>query len=235
MSCTDTWAHGSLDKLLTGELEASEFGRLHKHVAGCNSCSTQYDRITRVDEQLARAEGMSSQRVALMQGSLLDRAELRNEQERAKAGKQRWWMPALGFGLAAAVALAVAHVPKADDSRYQARGTAANSAFGIRAFCVSGTKVIAESLPGGKLKCSEGSALQLTYTAPRAANLSINVNGATAMFPAEGGAAKIVSGVDVPLDFSTPVTREWLSQPALVTATFESEGKTEKSVITVEP
>lgn len=235
MSCNDTWAHGALDKLFTGELEGEEFARLHKHVDGCHSCSTQYDRITRADEKLSHAEGLSAERVALLKGPVLARAELKNEQQRAAKRQQRWWMPALGFGLAAAVAVAVAYVPKSNPSVFQARGAANNSAFGIRAFCVTGPKVVAESLPGGTLKCSAGSSLQLTYTAPKAATLSVTVNGNQPMFPATGGRANVVSGVDVPLEFSTPVTADWLSQSAQLTATFEADGKTERSVITVEP
>lgn len=235
MSCTESWAHGALDRLFVGELGGADFERLHQHVAGCNSCAKQYDRITHAEQRLTAAQGLSAERLSLLQGRVAARAEAANEKDRSAKRANRWWMPALGVGLAAAVAVAVAYIPAERPSEYQARGAGTHAAFGIRAFCVSGTKVVAEALPGGRLKCAAGSAVQLTYTAPAAATLNVNVNGTVPMFPTEGGAAKIVSGVDVPLDFSTKVTDQWLSQPAQLTATFEAaDGRTARSVITVE-
>lgn len=230
--CTDKWAHQALDKLFVGELEASELGKLRTHAAACDSCRKQYDRVSFADEKLARVQGMAPDRVALMQSAVLERAEQKNEQERAARGKQRWWMPALGFAMAAAVAVAIAYVPKTDDSQFQARGNATNSAFGIRAFCVNGPKVTAEALPGGTLKCAVGNALQLTYTAPKATSLRVDVNGQTPLLAKK----EIVSGVDVPLEFSTPITAEWLTSAAQLKATFGGEdGKPAESVITVVP
>ena len=238
MNCTDKWAHDALDRLFVGDMEGPDFERLRKHAASCESCSEQYDRVSRADAKLSHSEVLSSERLALLQRAVLDRAELKNEAERAAHGKQRWWMPALGFAMAAAVAVAIAYVPKDDASDYQARGknvTATNSAFGIRAFCLDRGGLRGEALPGGKLKCPPGSTLQLTYTAPKAADLSISVDGNLPLFPQAGGTTKVVSGVDVPLDFSTPISAEWLSKPAQVKATFTEDGKTVESVITVEP
>lgn len=228
--CTDSWAHGALDRLFVGELEAPHFEKLRAHVSGCQSCSRQYDRVTRADAKLNRSAGLSPERLELLKGAILDRVDQRREKQ-AASGERRWWMPGLGFAMAAAVAVGIAYVPKTDDSAFQARGSKTNSAFGIRAFCVSGSRVIAEALPGGKLKCPHGNALQLTYTAPAHSTLRVHVGDNTML-----DKKPVSSGVDVPLDFSTPVTADWLSKPVYVTATFDSgDGQPVTSNITVEP
>lgn len=228
--CTDKWAHDALDRLFVGDIEGPEFERLQKHAASCQSCSSQYDRISRADGKLSRTDALSPGRLALLQRGVLDRAELKNEQERAAKGERRWWMPALGFAMAAAVAVGIAYVPKTDDGQYQARGNNTNAAFGIRAFCVRGPKVIAEALPGGTLKCAPGNSLQLTYTAPKASTLRVDVGSNSMLSP-----RAVVSGADVPLDFSTPVTTEWLNGPTPVTATFDVDGKPAQSTVIVAP
>lgn len=229
MTCDDRWAHEALDRLFVGELEGKELDKLHTHLGTCQSCAEQYERITRAQARLDRTEVLPNERFAQLEDRLF--AKLADNERKAapeKAPKVRWWMPALSFALAAMVAVFVYVTPNKDE--FQARGGKADvTAFGLRAFCVKEGKVVGEAMPGGRLRCAEGSAVQLTYTAPKAAKLKIEVqgkDGAQPIFPAQGATADIAAGVDVPLSFSTPVTNEWLAQPVKVVATFaDTEGR----------
>lgn len=243
MSCMNKWAHQALDRLFTGELEGKDFDQLQSHVKTCPSCNEQYERITRAQAKLDRAEVLPVERLSLLENRLMARVDASEKKAAAaRAPKVRWWMPALSFGLAAAVAMFVFVTPNKDE--FRSKGSGSQTAFGLRAFCVdSGAngKVLAEALPGQKLKCPQGSTLQLTYTAPKPAKLKVEVKGQGGslepMFPQGGGLADVAQGVDVPMGFSTPVNAQWLAAPVSVVATFADDASKEitQSAITIEP
>jgi hypothetical protein len=118
--------------------------------------------------------------------------------------------------------------PRPGEGEWQARSGSPGSAFGVRAFCVSPEgKVQGEAQPGGRLACSEGAAVQFSYTAPAGARLSVAAKSPSGevlqFFPREGEAAPVTPGVDVPLSYSTPVQGGWLSEPLEVRARFTDE------------
>jgi hypothetical protein len=158
--------------------------------------------------------------------------------ERAAAPARRprpfwdWFKVALPAGAAAAVVLLVM-LPRMQSTgtpgdEWQARSGSKEGAYGVRAFCVSAQgQVQGEARPGGTLACAEGSAVQFSYTAPEGARLSVAAKSPSGevlqFFPREGDAAPVGPGVDVPLEYSTPVEGGWLAAPLEVRARFVDE------------
>lgn len=240
MSCDARWAHEALDALATGELEPKSYGRLLDHVQSCESCREQHERITRLDR--ARGRALSPERVALLENVLMAKVP---QPRRSLASM---WVPVASFAAMAALGVFFLFAPKALPTKddFLARGGHdASASYGLRAFCVEPgngpPRVVSEAQPGGKLKCGKGNALQLTYTSPGAARLSIDVRQGTgktdSLFPIAGGDPAVASGVDVPLGFSVPVGPTWLPAQATVVGHFaDANGKTiAESQITIEP
>lgn len=232
MTCKDTEAKTALRALFLGELEAERHAWLREHLKTCAECREAYERLSRVESSLEKRV-LPKGREALLEAQLLARLQAA---ERAAAPERRsfwdWWKVMLPAAAVAAVAMLVV-LPRVRGSRpgegeWQARSGSAGSAFGVRAFCVSPEgKVQGEAQPGGKLACSEGAAVQFSYTAPTGARLSVAAKSPSGevlqFFPREGEAAPVTPGVDVPLSYSTPVQGGWLAEPLEVRARFTDE------------
>ena len=231
MTCKNHEARSALKALFLGELKAEAHQRLREHAATCAECREQYNRLSRVESSLEQRV-LPQGREALLEAQLMARVQAA---ERAAAPERHsfweWWKVALPAVAAAAVALVVV-LPrvgqKPEGGEWQARKGSTESAYGVRAFCVSTEgKVQGEALPGGKLACPEGASVQFSYTAPEGARLSVAARSASGevlqFFPREGEAAPVTPGVDVPLAYSTPVQGGWLAAPLEVHARFTDE------------
>lgn len=231
MTCTNTEAKAALQALFLGELEPERHARLREHAKTCAECREAYERLSRVESSLEKRV-LPKGREALLEAQLMKRVQ---SSEKAAAPERRslwdWWKVLLPAAAVAAVALLVVprvQGPKPGEGEWQARSGGAGSAFGVRAFCVSPDgKVQGEAQPGGRLACSEGAAVQFSYTAPQGARLSVAAKSPSGevlqFFPREGEAAPVTPGVDVPLSYSTPVQGGWLSAPLEVRARFTDE------------
>jgi anti-sigma factor RsiW len=232
MTCANSEMKAALRELFLGELSAEGHARLREHVKTCAECREGYERLSRVESALEKRV-LPQGREALLEEQLMARVRA---SEQAAAPQRRpfwdWWKVALPAAAVAAVALLVVS-PRGQgtgpaEGEWQARKGAADSAFGVRAFCVSSEgKVQGEALPGGKLECPEGAAVQFSYTAPQGARLSVAAKSSSGevlqFFPREGEPAPVTPGVDVPLSYSTPVQGGWLSAPLEVRARFTDD------------
>lgn len=243
MSCTNTAAQTSLERLFAGDLPDDELVALRAHAATCDECRASYDRLTRVQATLEKSRsGLPADRLKFLESQVLARAAQSSQaapySESAPPGTS-WWqrlrfvlLPAGGLALAGLLVAVVVPRVQHDTPEWQARGVdpqaRANAAFGVRAFCVTrdaDPKVQAQAAPGESLKCAPGMAVQFTYTAPRDARLSIAApiaNGDPVTFlAASDPQAQVKAGIDQALSFSTVVTGDWLSAPVDVHARFE--------------
>ncbi|MBN1204165.1 MAG: zf-HC2 domain-containing protein [Myxococcaceae bacterium] len=232
MTCTNQEAKEALSALFLGALEASGHARLREHVKSCAECREQYERLSRVESSLEKRV-LPKEREALLEAQLMERVRA---SERAAAPERGsfWslWKVLLPVVAVAAVAVLVVRPqvsgPGTAGGEWQARSGSGERAFGVRAFCVSPEgKVQGEALPGGRLPCPEGAAVQFSYTAPEGARLSVAAQAPSGevlrFFPREGEVAPVTPGVDVPLAYSTPVQGGWLSAPLEVRARFTDE------------
>jgi anti-sigma factor RsiW len=235
MTCTNMKTKAALRALFLGELKAEEHALLREHAKTCAECRESYERISRVESALEKRV-LPKGREALLEAQLLERVRAA---DRAAAPERRsfwdWWKVVLPAAAVAAVAMLVV-IPRERgagqaEGEWQARSGAGQSAFGVRAFCVSPEgKVHGEAQPGGKLECPEGAAVQFSYTAPEGARLSVAAKSSSGevlqFFPREGEPAPVNPGVDVPLSYSTPVQGGWLSAPLEVRARFtDAQGR----------
>jgi hypothetical protein len=226
----------SLKALFLGELKPEGHALLREHARTCTECREAYERLSRVESALEKRV-LPQSREALLEAQLMARVRAA---DKAAAPERRsfweWWKVALPALAVAAVAMIVV-LPRVrgaqtGEGEWQARNGSTESAFGVRAFCVSPEgKVQGEALPGGTLACPEGSAVQFSYTAPEGARLSVAATSPAGdvlqFFPREGEAAPVTPGVDVSLPDSTPVQGGWLAAPLQVKARFTDEkGKT---------
>ena len=229
MTCADSEAKAALQSLFLGELEAEGHGRLRAHAKTCAECGEAYEKLSRVESSLEKRV-LPSQREALLEAQLMARVQ---GAERAAAQARRprpfwdWFKVALPAGAVAAVAMLVVLPRLQAQDEWGARG-AGDSAYGVRAFCVSAQgQVRGEARPGGTLACPEGAAVQFSYTAPQGARLSVAAKSASGevlqFFPREGELAPVGPGTDVPLEYSTPVEGGWLAAPLEVRARFVDE------------
>lgn len=232
MTCKNHEAKAALRALFLGELKADSHLRLREHAATCEECRAEYERLSRVESSLEKRV-LPKGREALLEAQLMARVQAA---ERAAAPERRsfwdWWKVALPAVAVAAVAMFVV-LPrgggqKPTDGEWGTRKGSTETAYGVRAFCVSAEgKVQGEALPGGKLACPEGASVQFSYTAPEGARLSVAAKSPSGevlqFFPREGEAAPVTPGVDVPLSYSTPVQGGWLSAPLEVHARFTDE------------
>lgn len=226
MSCAE--AQVAIQRHFTGEAPPEAYEQVRPHVEGCTACRELYERLARVDGTLERG-GLSPQRLEALEGRLFAKLGVPAV---APAPVAKPWWPKAGVAALMAAAAAVAlwvGVPRwraSGGDEFQARG-GAGSTFGVRAFCVgAGAQVTAEARPGQVLSCGAGSTVQFTYTAPRASQLSIEIEGkGLTFFPASGPRQAIVEGTDVALSSSTPVG-EWLGGSTPVVARFtDADGK----------
>ncbi len=226
MTCTNTEAKAALRALFLGELDAPGHARLRKHAGTCAECGEAYERLSRVESALEKRV-LPKEREALLEAQLLARVS-------ASAPERRFfwsgWKVLLPVAAVAAVAMLVVlpRVRETGEDEWQARSGSKEGAFGVRAFCVSPERgVQGEAKPGEALVCSEGSAVQFSYTAPQAVRLSVTAKAPSGevlqFFPRDGEAAPVAPGVDVPLEYSTPVQGGWLSAPLEVHARFLGE------------
>lgn len=230
MTRCDRQARQSLEALFRGELDAEGFTRLRAHMAECAGCREAYDKLGRVESVLEK-RALPVGREALLEKELFARLGVAAEPARAPEREpffQRFLIP-VALGLAAAlVLLVVGPQVQKQEPEWRARGgEPGTSTWGLRAFCVGADgQVSGEALPGGTLACGEGGAVQFSYTAPRAARLTVEARSPAGeplrFFPREDE-GEVVAGVDVPLPHSTPVMKSWLAAPLEVRATFEDE------------
>ncbi len=231
MTCADRQAKAALEALFLGELDAEGHGRLRAHAQGCAACREAYERLSRVESALEKRV-LPQGREALLETQLLARVKQREASEAAQARGFSWGWLKVALPVAACAGLALVALPvvrgggtESHPGEWQARA-GAGSAYGVRAFCVGEAgEVKGEALPGGTLACPEGAAVQFSYTAPEGARLSVAARTTSGevlqFFPREGAAAPVASGVDVPLEYSTPVQGGWLREPLQVRARFE--------------
>lgn len=230
-------ARAAMEEQFAGEVLAERAEQLRVHLQTCATCRERYDRLARVDLALSGG-GLSEQRLDALQARILGKSSVTPLPSRGPTpppSRRGAW---LALAAAAAVLLVIA-VPvwrAMQDDPFTPRGGGTTS-WGVRAFCVSGGAVTGEALPGGTLQCAAGSVVQFTYTAPRAAQLSIALEGSGQRFYPEGAErAAVDAGIDVALPLSTPVGA-WLSGPQRVTARFTDASGTvlAQSTLTVTP
>lgn len=225
MTCVDRQAREALEALFLGELDAQGHARLREHARGCADCREAYERLSRVESSLEQRV-LPKGREALLEAQLMERVR----QREAPARGFSWGWLKVALPVAACAGLALLVLPKvrgaqSQDGEWQARA-GAGTAYGVRAFCVAaGGEVRGEARPGETLACPEGASVQFSYTAPEGARLLVAARTASGevlqFFPREGAAAPVGAGVDVPLDYSTPVQGGWLREPLQVRARFE--------------
>jgi len=216
-------ALAALEARFAGDAAESD-DALAAHLAGCPSCRAVAERLDRVDAALEHG-ALAPHRADALEARVLARVAGPAPQPVPLPPRRRAFLVA-GLAMAAALAIAVVGVVRwraTDD--FSPRGGPAGSTYGVRAFCVDAAGAVSGSaLPGGALRCAPGSVVQLTYTAPSPAFLSVEVDGTSdRLFPAGGERAKVAAGVDVALPHSTPVGA-WLDSPRVVTARFTDEG-----------
>ncbi len=233
MTCVDRRAKEALEALFLGELDAKGHARLREHARGCADCREAYERMARVESSLEKRV-LPQGREALLEAQLMARLQQREAPEAARARGLSWnwgWLR-VALPVAACAGLALVVLPRVQgtqprEGEWQARaGAAGTTAFGVRAFCVAAAgEVRGEAKPGEALACPEGASVQFSYTAPEGARLSVAARTTSGevlqFFPREGAAAPVAPGVDVPLEYSTPVQGGWLSEPLQVRARFE--------------
>jgi hypothetical protein len=234
--CADRQARQALEQLFRGELDETGFTWLRAHASGCAGCREAYDKLARVESSLEQRV-LPASREALLEKALFARLEGARQAERP-TGLARFMPPFFlqaALGAVAAAVLVVVLVPRLTarptEPEYLARGLKGSEAWGLRAFCVGPEgEMKGEALPGGVLRCAEGSSVQLTYTAPEGARLQVLGTSPSGepiqFFPLEGGPTEVAPGADVLLPYSTPVQGGWLSGPLEVEARFtDAQGK----------
>lgn len=224
----------ALDRQFAGEPLDAETAA---HVETCVECRDYQAKLMHVDSALAGG-GMGQGRQDALEARLFARLGVEAPKSDevapsvAAAPSRRGWFALAGV-LAAAVLFLVFRPAK--DEAFTPRGTK-DAAFGVRAFCVEGGKVVGEARGGQTLPCGAGQVLQLSYTASSSARLNISLDGQEAIFPASvEGDAPVEQGIDVALPFSTPVG-EWLSKPRVLKWHFvDGEKKPHDGSLTITP
>lgn len=224
-------ARAAMDEEFAGEDVGERAAQLREHLKTCDACRERYDRLARVEAQLSGG-GLSEQKMDALQARILGKAAAAPSAPAPVPAKR-------GFGTflaaAAVVALVAAFAIRgwlaAKEDPFTPRG--GGESWGVRAFCVKDGQVSAEALSGGTLPCPAGSLVQFTYTAPKAAKLSIALDGTDQTFVS---GTPVIAGIDVALSTSTPVG-DWLSGPKRVTARFtdDSGATLAESSLTITP
>jgi anti-sigma factor RsiW len=199
------------------------------HVETCAECKAYREKLLHVDAVLAKG-ALGPGRQDALEARLFAKLGVAPPEAVKPAVPARRPFFALA-GLVAAIAAVVLLVQwraPADDA-FTPRGSK-DAAFGVRAFCVDDGKVVAEARENGILACGAGEAVQLSYTASRAAELSISFDGDDVVLPKTA----VTAGVDVPLSFSTPVG-EWLARPRVVKWSFTSGAEQHAGSLTITP
>jgi hypothetical protein len=222
-----------MDEEFAGDELGERAAQLREHLKTCDACRERYDRLARVEAKLSGG-GLSEQKMDALEARIF--ANLGKSTAPSAAPPppvQRGWGT---FLAAAAVVVLVAAFAirgwlATKDDQFTPRG--GGESWGVRAFCVKDGAVTAEALAGGTLPCAPGSLVQFTYTAPKAAKLSISLDGTDQTF---FSGTQVVAGIDVAMSASTPVG-EWLSGPQRVTARFtdDSGATLAESSLTITP
>jgi len=177
-----------LGRLAAGEPDAPELAAAAAHVEACPTCR-------------ARLSDLDAERRAFLAlhptPAFLATLETRRASRRSPWARLRWPLAASALALAAAALLVVALLPAAPPE------TRLKSGYDLSFHVRSGDRV-ALGQPGARLH--PGDAIQLRYSAPRAAHLVvISLDGAgavTAYYDADGRALPVDPGVAVLLDGS---------------------------------
>lgn len=218
----------TLDALFAGDLPEQEAAELRAHLETCEGCRAYHDRLWKVEAALEK-RAMPSRAVDELEQRLLARAKSQAAAERPEPWWKRRWV-LFGAPLAAVAAYAVVvlvAIPRRGQDDFIPRGGEAGPAFGVRAFCIGpGAAVTGEARPGESLSCPEGSAIQLGVTASQAGRLTAVARAPHGEPQELAKDVPISPGPDMPLPFSTPSLKRWLSGPTRLTVQFESaDGK----------
>lgn len=217
-----------LDALFLGDLSEQEADELRAHLETCEGCRAYHDRLWKVEAALEK-RAMPSRAVDELERRLLARAKAQPAAEPPQPWWKRRWI-FLGAPLAAVAAYAVVllvAIPRRGPDDFTPRGGEAGPAFGVRAFCIGpSAAVTGEARPGESLSCPEGSAIQLSVTAPQAGRLTAVARAPSGEPQELAKGLPISPGDEAPLPFSTPSRKSWLSGPTRLTVQFESaDGK----------
>ena len=95
-----------LNAYIDDELDAANTARLDAHLAGCNGCRDELERL-RTAHHLVSGEGVRHRMPDAMRSKIME--GLAAERKAAPAPKRRasWWAPALGGAIAASLAMAL--------------------------------------------------------------------------------------------------------------------------------
>jgi hypothetical protein len=135
-----------IDEMIVGEVPTAQWNELHRHLAGCTSCRSRYDRVSLAERMLHGGPNAlatpSSSTLKRLEGAVLGATVAQGPAwQRALqwfAPTQRW---AVGIAAAAAVVvlipfLARSPTPQRGDE-FQTRGaTTHERTAGLRAFCI---------------------------------------------------------------------------------------------------
>jgi anti-sigma factor RsiW len=218
----------ALDALFTGDLPEKEADALRAHLEGCDGCRAYHDRLWKVEAALEK-RAMPSRAADDLERRLLARAKAQAPAERPEPWwKRRWVLFGAPLAAVAACALVVlVAIPRRAPDEFTPRGGEAGPAFGVRAFCIGpGAAITGQARPGESLACPEGSAIQLSVTAPQAGRLTAVARAPSGEPQELANGVPVSPGADAPLPFSTPSKKTWLNGPTRLTVHFESaDGK----------
>jgi len=225
-ACADRIA--KLDALFVGDLPAREVDELRAHLAGCDGCRAYHDRLWRAEAAL-EGRAMPARAMADLERRLLAQVKGKDrapwpERFRGFWAERRWLQVGAPLAVATALALLVVVVPRHQpDDPFRARSGGTGPAFGVRAYCIGpAAAVTGEARPGEQRACPEGSAIQLSVTAPEPVLVTATARGEAGEPQDLAQRVPMGPGVDAPLPFSTPSRKAWLSGPTRLTVRFES-------------
>jgi hypothetical protein len=244
MSCPGRGAE--LDRLFSGELEGLEALSLREHVNACALCRAYYDRLSHVASTMENRTVPAFAAEAL-EGRLMARLGVASRPSRPEAPvvaltalqRRRRWPQVVSLAAAAAIAAIVLPriASRPQEGEFTARsGRGGRSAFALKAFCIREGRVSAETIPGGKLPCPAGGAVQLAVTSAEPVTVGVKVQTAAGEALEPGGAIQVPAGTDIALPVSIPSSADWLSAPATMMVTVRGRsGRSEDYQLTVAP
>jgi hypothetical protein len=174
MGCGKTEFARLLEDSFVEPLSPEKWERLRGHLAACDSCRGDYDRLAKLELALAKEDGpVPTAHLEMLGQAVLARVAATAPRKQSRLA--RWWKAAavaLPAGVAAAALLAV-HTPR--DDGFQARSSGESEVEGVRGFCIegeAGTALVRGSTdfgPEAELRCRRSGALQFSYSSGKEA------------------------------------------------------------------